>query len=140
VWTGKTRIYGVAGVLTLSLAWSPALAGQVYYSDSCNEQESGDVAGYVVIFSDGERLPEISFSWSEGALMLPARADVTDYDRRSGRLKFVVKTQSGEFSFTGMIRPHAIEGTLSNPFDSPRQVELEERSRTLAFEPRAECK
>jgi hypothetical protein len=92
------RIIGMVAVLTL-LAWSPAMASQVHYSNTCNEQESGDVAGYVVTFSDDERLPVISFTWSEGALMVPVRADVTDYDRKSGRLNFVVKTPSREFTF-----------------------------------------
>jgi hypothetical protein len=134
------RIIGMVAILTLLAAWSPAMASQVHYSNTCNEQESGDVAGYVVTFSDDERLPVISFTWSEGALMVPVRADVTDYDRKSGRLNFVVKTPSGEFTFAGTVRRHAIEGTMSSPFDSPEHVELEERSHTSAFQPNAECR
>jgi hypothetical protein len=71
-----------AGDPSPSADCSPAFADEIiHYANTCLEQESGDVAGYVMIVSDAEPLPSISLSWSEGALMLAVAAIVTDYDR-----------------------------------------------------------
>src|SRR5690242_10140735 len=124
------RIYLAAsiwGVFLSSMAAFPAEARrQIYYADTCVEQESGDVAGNVVTLSDDSPLPMISFGWSEGSLKGPVQADVTDYDRMSGRLSFSAKTEWGEFSFNGNIGLHAIEGDLLSPFDNPKHIKLEE--------------
>jgi hypothetical protein len=83
------RLCGVVGVLLIAFACSPASADEImHYANTCLEQESGDVAGYVVIVSEGEPLPSISLSWSEGALMLPVAAQLSDYDRMSGQPGF----------------------------------------------------
>jgi hypothetical protein len=58
-----------AGDASPSADCSPAFADEIiHYANTCLKQESGDVAGYVVIVSDGEPLPSISLGWSEGAL------------------------------------------------------------------------
>jgi hypothetical protein len=137
------RLCGVIGVLLIAEACSPAFADEIiHYASTCLEQESGDVAGYVVLVSDREPLPSISFSWSEGALMLPVAAKVTDYDRMSGRLAFSVHTEGGDFHFKGEIGSHRIQGILMVPWEGspPEHVELEVRSRKAAFEPDAECR
>jgi len=116
------------------------MAKESIYSDTCVEQNSGDVAGYVVVFSDAKDLPTISFNWSEGALKGPVRAKVIDFDRKSGRLAFSVKTSYGEFLFKGKIGPGVLDGLLSSPFEtSPQKIELRERSHEQAFKPIADC-
>jgi hypothetical protein len=136
------RPCGVIGLLLIAGAGSPAFADAIiHYANTCVEQESGDVAGYVVILSDGEPFPSISLSWSEGALMLPVAAKITDYDRMSGRLAFSVHIDGGDFLFKGKIGPQRIEGIFTVPWtDIPEHVELEVRSRKVAFEPDAECR
>ena len=55
------RRCGVIEVLLIAAAGSPAFADEItHFANTCVEQESGDVAGYVVILSDGEPLPSIS--------------------------------------------------------------------------------
>ena len=130
----------VVGVLLFLTAACPAAAREVYYSDTCVEQESGDVAGYVVKLSDDGPRPVISLTWSEGSLKGPVQANVTEYDRTSGRLSFSAKTEWGEFSFQGNVGLHVIDGELLSPFDNPTHIRLEERSPKLANEPAAECK
>jgi hypothetical protein len=50
-----------AGDASPSADCSPAFADEIiHYANTCLKQESGDVAGYVVIVSDGEPLPSIS--------------------------------------------------------------------------------
>jgi hypothetical protein len=136
------HLCGVIGVLLIAEAGSPAFADEIiHYANTCVEHESGDVAGYVVILSDGEPLPSISLSWSEGALMLPVAAKITDYDRMSGRLTFSVDIEGGGFLFKGKIGPQRIEGIFAVPWTgTPEHVELELRSRKVAFEPDTECR
>ena len=70
------RLCAVIGGLVVAETGSAAIADQmIHYANTCLEQESGDVAGYVVIVSDGEPFPSISLSWSEGAMMLPVAAN-----------------------------------------------------------------
>jgi hypothetical protein len=114
------------------------MAKETTYADTCVEQESGDVAGYVVTLSDA-KAPTIGFNWSEGALKGPVPANVTDYDRASGRLAFSAQTEFGIFSFKGTIRAHAIDGIVSSPWEPPRHVELQERSVLNANEPKSQC-
>lgn len=96
-----TRVQALAFCL-FALTCSPAFATEpLFYADTCVEQESGDVAGYVVIFQAGQALPSISLSWSEGSLKGPAAATVTDYNRTSGRLAFSVHIEDGDFHFSG---------------------------------------
>jgi hypothetical protein len=65
------RLCGAIGVLLMLAACLPASADEIiHYANTCLEQESGDIAGYVVIVPEGESLPSISLSWSEGALMV----------------------------------------------------------------------
>jgi hypothetical protein len=140
---GCIRLYvtrNILGALLFLAGLSPAVARQVSYANTCVEQESGDVAGYVVTFSDDGPLPVISLSWSEGALMAPVQAIITGYDRKSGRLSFSVKTEAGEFVFKGKVEPHVIEGDLLSPFGPPKQVKLEKSSPKLANSPKVECK
>jgi hypothetical protein len=125
----------------IALFCSPALASEpLFYADTCVEQESGDVAGYVVIIQDGAAQPSISLSWSEGRLMEPAAATVTDYDPASGRLAFHVHLEYGDFHFIGKIKTDHLEGTISSPFeDGSRPLQLKALPRQNAFEPTAEC-
>jgi hypothetical protein len=115
------------------------MAGQIIYANTCVEQESGDVGGYVVNVSDNEQTPTISLKWSEGSLKGPVRAKVTDYVQESGRLAFSVQTEVGVFGFKGTLRAHKIEGVVSSPWESPRRVELTERSDKDANQPEIEC-
>lgn len=85
----------VAGVI-IGACSSASADKTVYYTDSCVEQESGDVGGYVVIVSDGKPFPVIGLSWSEGALKQPVAAKVTNYDRESGQLSFSVSIEWDE--------------------------------------------
>jgi hypothetical protein len=135
------RLCGVIGVLLIAETGSPAFADEItQFANTCVEQESGDVAGYVVILSDGEPLPSISLSWSEGALMLPVAAKITEYDRMSGRLAFSVHIEGCDFLFKGKIGPQRIEGIFTVPWTgAPQHVELEVRSPKAAFEPGTEC-
>jgi hypothetical protein len=90
---------------------SPASADRtVYYTDSCLEQESGDIGGYVVIVSDGKPFPVIKLSWSEGALKQPLTVKVTNYDRGSGQLSFSVSIEWDE----GKTRDIQFDGKFTN--------------------------
>ena len=90
------RFVAASGVI-IGATCSPASADKtIYYADSCVEQESGDVGGYVVIVSDGKPFPVIGLSWSEGALKQPVAAKVTNYDRESGQLSFSVSIEWDE--------------------------------------------
>ena len=134
------RALGLTAILLLFATCSPAIAREVIYSDTCVEQESGDVAGYVVTFTDAKGLPIVNLSWSEGSLKGPVQANVTDFDRRSGRLAFSVRTSYGEFLFKGKIGANVIEGALSSPFeDSSQHIKLTERSHEQAVRPVADC-
>jgi hypothetical protein len=135
-----------AGVI-IGATCSPASANKsVYYTDSCVEQESGDVAGYVVIVSDGTPSPLIKLSWSEGALKQPVAAKVTDYGRGSGRLSFSVSIEWDEgktrdIQFDGKFTTDRMTGTFAVPWATLRQaVDLKVRSRKEAFEPTTTCR
>jgi hypothetical protein len=53
----------------IALFCSPILASEPhFYANTCVEQESGDVAGYVVMLQGGAAQPSFSLSWSEGSL------------------------------------------------------------------------
>lgn len=137
------RLCGVIGVLLVAEAGSAAVADEaIHYANTCLEQESGDVAGYVVIVSQGEPIPSISLSWSEGAMMLPVAAKIDDYDRVSGRLAFSVHAEGGgDFHFKGRIGPQRIEGIFTTPWKgSPEHVELEVQPSKVAFGPDTECR
>jgi hypothetical protein len=137
------RLCGVIGVLLVAEAGSAAVADEIiHYANTCVEQESGDVAGYVVIVSQGEPIPSISLSWSEGAMMLPVAAKIDDYDRVSGRLAFSVHVEGeGDFHFKGRIGPQRIEGIFTTPWKgSSEHVQLEVQSSKLAFGPDTECR
>ena len=141
------RRFAAAPGIMIGATCSPASADKtVYYSDSCVEQESGDIGGYVVIVSDGKPLPVISLSWSEGALKQPVAAKVTHYDRGSGRLSFSASIEWDEgkrrdIQFDGKFAYDRITGTFAAPWETARKaVELEARSRKAAFEPVATCR
>ena len=125
----------------IALFCSPALASEpLFYANTCVEQESGDVAGYVVIIQGGAAQPSISLSWSEGSLKGPAATTVTDYDPTSGRLAFLVHIEDGDFHFIGKVKLDQLEGTISSPFeDGSQRLQLKVRSRQNAYEPTAEC-
>ncbi len=125
----------------LCALWSPTSAKEIIYANTCNEQESGDVAGYVVAISAAKNAPLIRFSWTEGSLKGPAHATVTDYDRKSGRLAFSAQTQDGDiFKFSGTIHTHTIDGVISSPWEkSTLHIELQERSDKDASEPKGGC-
>ena len=126
----------------IALFCSPTLASEpLFYANTCVEQESGDVAGYVVIIQGGAAQPSISLSWSEGSLKGPAAATVTDYDPTSGRLAFLVHIEDGDFRFIGKIKTDQLEGTISSPFeDGSQRLQLKVRPRQNAYEPTAECR
>lgn len=137
------RLCGVIGVLLVAGAGSSAVADEaIHYANTCLEQESGDVSGYVVIVSQAAPIPSISLSWSEGAMMLPVAAKIDDYDRMSGRLAFSVHAEDvGDFHFKGRIGPQRIEGIFTTPWrGSPEHVELEAQSSKVAFGPHTECR
>ena len=53
--------FAAAAGIIVGATYSPASADRtVYYTDSCVEQESGDIDGYVVIVSDGKPVPRTS--------------------------------------------------------------------------------
>ena len=67
-------------------------------------------------------------------------ANVTNYDRTSGRLAFSVHIEYGDFHFIGKIEPDRLEGTISSPWEtSSEHLQLKVRSRKIAYEPTAEC-
>lgn len=141
------RFLAMLAGLLLTMTCSAALADKVtYYTDSCVEQESGDVAGYVVIITNGAPLPSINLSWSEGALKGPVAAKITDYDRTSGRVAFSasIEWDKGEWRdirFEGKLGPDRMAGTFEVPWDeTPKHVELKLRSRKAAFEPILNCR
>jgi hypothetical protein len=136
----------VSGVI-IGATCSPASADKtVYYADSCVEQESGDVGGYVVMVSDGKPFPMIKLSWSEGALKQPVAATVTRYDRESGQLSFSVSIEWDEgkkrdIQFDGKFAVNRMTGAFAVPWESERKaVVLKVRSRKAAFEPATTCR
>jgi hypothetical protein len=139
----RTRLLsGLLGVVLATQTGSAASADEIlHYANTCVEQESGDVAGYVVTVSDGVPLPSISLSWSEGALMMPVTAKITDYDRASGRLAFSVQVDDASFLFEGRIERQRIEGIIKSPWRTgPDHVRLELRSRKAAIETPKKCR
>ena len=141
----KSWFVAAAGVI-IGATCSPASAERtVYYTDSCVEQESGDVGGYVVIVSDGKPVPVIRLSWSEGALKQPVAAKVTNYDRGSGQLSFSVSInwdegKTRDIQFDGRFTMDRMTGTFAVPWETaPKAVELKVRSRKAAFEPATTC-
>ena len=135
-----------AGVI-VGATYSPASADRtLYYADTCVEEESGDIGGYVVIVSDGKPFPVVKLSWSEGALKQPVAANVTNYDRVSGQLSFSVSIEWDEgrtrdIQFDGKIASDRMTGTFTVPWETaPKAVELKIRSRKTAFEPSTTCR
>src|SRR5215475_7134100 len=98
------RSYLLLAALLFMVTSPPASAGQTVYTDSCVEAESGDVAGHVITSSGDQNPPIVSFGSSEGALKGPVSANVSSYERTSGRLNFSADTSSGTFLFKGMIK------------------------------------
>lgn len=142
----NVRFFAMIAGLLIAMTCSAASADKVaYYTDSCVEQESGDVAGYVVIVNKGEPLPSISLSWSEGALKDPVAAKVTYYDQTSGRVAFSASIEWNEgerrdVQFEGKFGPDRMAGTFVAPWNkTPAHVELKLRSRKAAFEPSIKC-
>jgi len=145
-WSERSiRVCGAIGILLIAEACSPAFADERYYANTCVEQESGDAAGYVVTVSDGEPRPSISLSWSEGKLMDPVAAKITDYDQRSGRVAFSAHIPWDEpggrdILFVGKMESQRIEGIFTVPWEnSPQRVELKLRSHKAAFNPDTKC-
>jgi len=139
-------IAAASGVI-IGATCSPASAGKtVYYTDSCVEQESGDIGGYVVIVSDDAPFPVIRLSWSEGVLKDPVTAKVTKYDRASGQLSFLVSIDWDEgkkrdIQFVGKFTIDRMTGTFAVPWETAQKaVELKVRSRTAAFKPAMTCR
>lgn len=139
------RFAAAAGLAVGANCSSASADKTLYYTDSCVEQESGDVGGYVVIVSDGKPFPVIRLSWSEGALKQPVAAKVTNYDRGSGRLAFSVSIEWDEgttrdIQFDGKFTIDRMTGTFAVPWHTARKaVELKVRSRKAAFEPTTTC-
>ena len=138
--------FAAASGVIIGATCSPASADKtVYYTDSCVEQESGDIGGYVVIVSDSKPFPVIRLSWSEGALKQPVAAKVTNYDRGSGQLSFSVSIEWDEgkkrdIEFDGKFTIDRVTGTFAVPWETARKaVELKVRSRKAAFEPAMTC-
>jgi hypothetical protein len=132
--------YRLPAACLIALCCTPALASEsLFYADTCVEQESGDVAGYVVIVQGPATQPAISLTWSEGSLKGPVAATVTDYDPTSGRLAFVAHIEYGDFGFNGKIKADQLEGTFSSPWEDPSQHQLKVRPRQDAYEPTSEC-
>ena len=141
------RWLAAAAGVTIGATCSPASADKtVYYTDSCVEEESGDIGGYVVIVSDGKPVPVIKLSWSEGALKQPVAAKVTNYDQRSGQLSFSVSIEWDEgktrdIRFDGRFTTDRMTGTFAVPWQAAQKsVELKVRSRKAAFEPATTCR
>lgn len=139
--------FGAAAGIFIRAACSPAFADNaVYYTDSCVEQESGDIGGYVVIVADGKPFPAIRLSWSEGALKQPVAAKVTKYDRRSGQLSFSVSIEWDEgktrdIQFDGKFTVDRMTGTFAVPWETaPKAVELKVRPSKAALEPTTICR
>ena len=139
--------FAAASGIIIGATCSPASADKtVYYTDSCVEQESGDIGGYVVIVSDGKPFPVIRLSWSEGALKQPVAAKVANYDRGSGQLSFSVSIEWDEgkkrdIQFDGKITIDRMTGTFAVPWETARKaVELKVRSCKAAFEPATTCR
>jgi hypothetical protein len=145
--TSVVFLFAAAASFIVVSACTPASADRtLYYTDSCVEQESGDIGGYVVIVSDGKPFPEIKLSWSEGALKQPVAARVTNYNPKSGQLLFVVSIEWDEgktrdIRFDGKMTMDRMTGTFAVPWqNAPEAVKLRVRSRKAAFEPVATCR
>lgn len=104
------------------VAMSPAVASQwpvdatKVFSDTCQEKESGDVAGHIVAITRQRDGWQIKYSWSEGSLTLPLQASSIRFDQSSGKLSFAVKvagkpgTPGGTATFDGQLRNGVLTG------------------------------
>lgn len=109
-----------------------------FYTNSCYEKESGDVAGYVVKEQGGGPHPDLWIYWSEGVFMEPAPAKIVNDARAPGRFAFVASLPGGSrrLSFDGVKTDRALEGMMTSPWDTtPRHVVLERRPEKEAFDP-----
>jgi hypothetical protein len=102
--------------------------------------------GYVVIVEDGKPFPSIKLSWSEGALMEPVAAKVTDYDQGAGRLSFLASIpwdegKTCDIRFDGKLTIDRMTGTFAVPWDTAKKaVNLKVRTRKAAFHPTTTCR
>lgn len=112
------------------------------FANTCYEKGGGRIAGYVIAMTDGDPLPSVTLSWSEGALIRPLSGTIVETSRPGDALSFLVTddrdSAAATVAFQGHFENHRLVGTLTGlpHVGQPESVVLDERSTDLAYHPK----